>query len=109
MKILLDECVTKKLKKHFNNEHQVLTVSQMNWNGFKNGELMKACVDNGFDVLLTIDKNLMYQQNMDKYNLAIVVLNSTTSKIEELKDFILAFENQASSFQPHQIYLVEKE
>ncbi len=54
----------------------------MKWNGIKNGELMSLCVDNSFDVLLTIDKNLIFQKTID--NLTIAVLNSSTSKIEEL-------------------------
>ena len=62
MKILLDECVTKRLKPYLA-EFEVFTVSQMKWNGIKNGKLMALCVDNNFDLLLTIDKNLMFQQS----------------------------------------------
>ncbi len=65
MKILLDECVTKRLKP-FLTEFKVFTVSQMKWNGIKNGKLMTLCVENNFDMLLKIDKNLMFQQNLDK-------------------------------------------
>ena len=60
MKILLDECVTKRLKPYLV-EFEVFTVSQMKWNGIKNGKLMALCVDNNFDLLLTIDKSLMFQ------------------------------------------------
>ena len=57
----------------------------MGWSGIKNGKLMTLCVEHEFDILLTIDKNLRYQQNLDKYPITIVVLNSFTSKIEELR------------------------
>ena len=57
MKILLDECVTKRLKSSFSS-HEVLTVTQMKWNGIKNGKLLSLCIENNFDVLLTIDKNM---------------------------------------------------
>ena len=80
MKILLDECVPKRLKPYLA-EFEVFTVSQMKWNGIKNGKLMTLCIDNGFDLLLTIDKNMMHQQNLDKYELTVAVLNSATSKI----------------------------
>lgn len=76
MKILLDECVTKHLKPHLN-EFEVFTVREMNWSGIKNGKLMSLCVENGFDILLTIDKNLQYQQNLEKYPVTIVVLNTS--------------------------------
>ena len=62
MKILLDECVTKRLKKHLN-KFDVFTVRELELSGIKNGKLMAYCSDNNFDVLLTIDKNLMFQQN----------------------------------------------
>ncbi len=96
MKILLDECVTKRLKPYLT-EFEVFTVSEMKWNGIKNGKLMTLCVDNNFDLLLTIDKNLMFQQNLDKYKLTIAVLNSSTSKIEELVLFMPSFKAQVDS------------
>jgi predicted nuclease of predicted toxin-antitoxin system len=63
MKILLDECVTKRLKKYLE-EFEVSTVRELALSGIKNGKLMNYCVENKFDILLTIDKNLMYQQNL---------------------------------------------
>ena len=87
MKILPDECVTKPLKKHLD-EFDVFTVRELGLSGIKNGMLMSYCAEYNFDILLTIDKNLMYQQNIDKYPVTIVVLNCMTSKIEELVTFL---------------------
>lgn len=67
MKILLDECVTKRLKKYLE-EFDVFTVRELGLSGIKNGRLMAYCVENNFDILLTIDKNLMHQQNLDKFS-----------------------------------------
>jgi len=64
MKILLDESVIKRLKKYLE-EFEVFTVRELALSGIKNGELMTYCVENKFDILLTIDKNLMHQQNLD--------------------------------------------
>ncbi len=107
MKILLDECVTKRFKKHLE-EFEVYTISELDLSGIKNGKLMAFCVDNNFDLLLTIDKNLMFQQNLEKYPLTIAVLNSNTSKLEELVTFLPSFKNQIGSFQKHKAYLIEK-
>lgn len=107
MKILLDECVTKKLKK-FLSAHECFTVSQMKWNGLKNGKLMEKCAENDFDILLTIDKNFLSQQNLKKYNLTVIVFDSETSKIEELKKFIPAFEQQAVQFKKNNGYVIQK-
>lgn len=107
MKILLDECVTKRLKKHLE-EFEVFTVRELGLSGVKNGKLMTYCIDNNFDILLTIDKNLMFQQNPEKYPLTIVVLNSLTSKIEELVTFLPSFKSQLNKFEKHQAYIIDK-
>ncbi|MEO6869574.1 MAG: DUF5615 family PIN-like protein [Ginsengibacter sp.] len=107
MKILLDECVTKRLKPYLT-EFEVFTVSQMKWNGIKNGELMTMCVENGFDLILTIDKNLKYQQNLDNYELTIAILNSSTSKIEELTLFMSSFKDQINKLEKYKAYIIEK-
>ena len=106
MKILLDECVTKRLKKHLN-KFDVHTVRELNLSGIKNGKLMAYCSQNNFDILLTIDKNLIYQQNLENYPVTIAVFNCLTSKIEELILFIPSFENRISSFEKHKAYLIE--
>lgn len=107
MKILLDECVTKRLKKHLE-EYEVYTVRELELSGIKNGKLMTFCVENGFDILLTIDKNLMYQQNLDGYPVTIVLLNSLSSKIEELVTFLPSFKLQVDKLQKHQAYIIDK-
>jgi predicted nuclease of predicted toxin-antitoxin system len=80
MKILLDECVTGKLK-DFLKEHTVFTIGQMDWKGLNNGMLIKRAEQANFDILLTIDKNICYQQKTSKYKIAIVVLNAGNSNI----------------------------
>jgi len=107
MKILLDECITKRLKEHLK-EFEVLTVSETGWGGIKNGMLMSLCVDNDFDILLTIDKNIINQQNILKYKLTVVVFNSQTSKLEELLLFLLSFKDQINKFEKNRAYVIEK-
>lgn len=106
MKILLDECVTKRLKK-FLTGYEVFTTTEMGWSGLKNGKLLAQCVANGFDVLLTIDKNLLHQQNLSNFVVIIVVFDTKTSKIEELKLFIPAFNKQIPRFVKSNAYLIE--
>ena len=89
-------------------EFEVFTIRELELSGIKNGQLMAYCVENNFDILLTIDKNLMYQQNLEKYPLTIVVLNCFTSKIEELVTFIPSFKLQINSLQKHTAYIIDK-
>ena len=107
MKILLDECVTKRLKKYLE-EFEVFTVSELELSGIKNGKLMTYCSQNGFDILLTIDKNLMFQQNLDKFPVTIVVFNCFTSKIEDLVSFVPSFKTQVNQLQKHKAYIIDK-
>ena len=72
MRLLLDENLPKLLKFDFS-DHEIFTVREMQWNGIKNGELLKLMVANSFDALSTFDKNLRYQQNFSKYILTVFV------------------------------------
>lgn len=81
MKLLLDENLPKRLKQDFP-EHEIYTVRDKNWNGMKNGDLLKLLIENSFDALLTYDKNLQHQQNFSKYPLTVFVL---TAKINQYK------------------------
>lgn len=107
MKILLDECVTKHLKPHLAG-HEVFTVRELQWSGIKNGKLMALCVEQQFDILLTIDKNLQFQKNLNKYPITVVVLNSFTSKVEELVTFLPSLQIQLVQFEKHRAYLINK-
>ncbi len=69
---------------------------------------MSYCVENNFDILLTIDKNLIHQQNLENYLLTIVVLNCFTSKIEELILFLTSFNLQVNALKKHKAYIIDK-
>ena len=83
MRLLLDENLPKRLEEDFN-EHEVYTVRDKQWNGIKNGELLKLLVEHSFNALLTFDKNLRYQQNFLKYSITVFVLNAKTNTYTEL-------------------------
>ncbi len=74
MKIIIDECVPHIVKKRLP-ERDIKTVQQMNWAGVKNGELLRL-VEAEFDVFITSDKNLRYQQNLKNRKIAILLLPS---------------------------------
>jgi hypothetical protein len=60
----------------FLREHTVETASERGWQKLKNGDLLKAAQEAGFEVLVTPDKNVRFQQNLRKYTIAIVVLGN---------------------------------
>src|SRR5215218_7239452 len=86
MRVLLDECVTRYLKREFTG-HAVSTVEEAGFKGLKNGRLLQA-MSGHFDVLVTVDQNLQYQQNLSVYALAIVVLKARRSTYPTLKSLV---------------------
>ncbi len=86
MKILLDECVDQRLAREIVG-HDVKTVRQMGWMGIANGELL-ALACQRFDVFVTVDRNLSFQQNLASYPLAIIVLQAKSNRIADLRPLI---------------------
>lgn len=82
MKILLDECLPRRLKKSLG-QHEIFTVPEKGWAGTKNGALLRLAAPE-FDVFITVDKNLQYQQNLKEAPLAVIVLVAADNKIETL-------------------------
>ncbi len=87
MKLLLDENLPKRLKEDFQ-DHEIFTVRDRGWNGKTNGELLALMIEDGFEALLTFDKNLQYQQNFKKYTLPVIVLNSKDNTYLHLKALV---------------------
>jgi predicted nuclease of predicted toxin-antitoxin system len=101
MKVLLDECLPKKLKREVVAD-EVKTVPEVGWASKKNGELLRlAQLD--FDVLLTNDQNIEHQQNLKKFDLAFVVLVALTNDIEDLKPLMPAANEAMRTIQPGEI------
>jgi len=83
VKLLLDECIDRRLAKDLG-KHDVKTVPQMGWAGIKNGALL-TLAEKEFDVFITVDRNLSFQQNLSKFNIAILVLHATSNRLADLK------------------------
>lgn len=86
MKILLDENLPIKLKRSFDNSHEVFSVREMGWSGKKNGELLGLLLSANFEVLVTMDKNLSSEQNLNKYPVSIFVLHRVNNKLETIEN-----------------------
>lgn len=83
MKLLLDECIDRKFAKELIN-HDIKTVPQMGWVGIKNGKLL-ALAEKNFDVFITVDRNLSFQQNLPQFDILIIVLHSPSNRLADLK------------------------
>lgn len=86
MKILLDECAPKRLRTLIVG-HEVITVPDAGWASLKNGALLKKAADI-FDVFITVDRNLAFQQNPSSLPIAVVVLKSTSTRFKDMAQLV---------------------
>jgi predicted nuclease of predicted toxin-antitoxin system len=86
VRLLLDECVPKGLRRDLPN-HEVRTVPEMGWAGKQNGELL-ALAEPMFDVFVTVDQKMKYQQAVAGRDIAVVVLVAKRNKIDFLRPLV---------------------
>jgi hypothetical protein len=98
MKLLLDECVDRRLARELPG-HFVRTVPQMGWATIKNGRLLRLA-ENEFDVFLTVDRNLSFQQPLPRFSIAVVVLRAKSNRFEDLKPFAPKILDALPALQP---------
>lgn len=102
MRILLDECVPRPLKREFT-DYEIRTVVEMGWSGKKNGELLQLMDQESFTVLLTTDQNLRYQQNLQQAGVAVVVLVAPSNRLTDLVPLIPSVRSVLSTIAPGQV------
>jgi predicted nuclease of predicted toxin-antitoxin system len=85
MKLLLDENLPKKLKNDYS-DHETYTIHDMGWQRIKNGQLLTLMVENGFEVLLTFDKNLQHQQNFQRNSISVLVLSAPNNTLQNYQN-----------------------
>ncbi len=105
MRILIDECLPRKLKRELS-EHIAFTVQEKGWAGMKNGELLSRA-ENEFDVWVTADQNIESQQNLERFEIAVVVLISPRTQLELLLPLMPQLQKVLRNIQPRQIVYSE--
>ena len=86
MKVFIDECVDWRLSRDIVG-HEVKTARQMGWSTVKNGELLTLAAKE-FDVFVTVDRNLSFQQNLPAFAIAVVVLRASSNRLADLKALV---------------------
>jgi len=86
MRILLDESLPRRLSRELAG-HSVRTVSEVGWSSVENGELLRRAAGK-FDVFVTADQNLQFQQNLGALPLTGITLVARTNKLEELRPLV---------------------
>jgi hypothetical protein len=101
MRILLDECVPRGLKRHLSG-HEVQTVPEAGWGGIKNGKLLTLAQE-AFDVFLTVDQNIPFQQNLSRFRIAVLVVPAPSNDINDILPFVPAILTALPNIKPGQV------
>lgn len=104
MRILIDECLDWRLCRALS-EHDCASVHKMNWSGFSNGLLLQRAQEE-FDVLLTSDANLSFQQNVTSFNIAVVILIAGSTRLTDTLKLMPAVLKLLSTIQPGEVVRV---
>ena len=104
MRVLLDECMPRKLKEELP-DHDVQTVPEARWASKKNGELLRLA-DGKFDVLLTIDRGFAFQQNTKGLQICVICLAARSNRIKDLRPLMPKVRFHLDNIQPGRIVRV---
>ena len=104
MRVLLDEMLDRRLKEFLPKE--TMSVRERGWGSKKNGELL-GLAEKEFDILLTSDKGIPYQQNLSRFDLAIVILRTKSNRYEDLAKLMEAANEAFGSARPGTATFVE--
>lgn len=103
MKVLIDECAPRAIKKHLTDYgHECITVQEAGWAGKKNGELLRLA-EVAFDALVTVDTNLHFQQNLAGRKIAIVILHSSSNRLALLRQLFPTLVSALEKIKPGEI------
>jgi predicted nuclease of predicted toxin-antitoxin system len=105
MKVLLDECLDWRLRRDLPG-HEVKTVQEMGWDGIKNGRLL-ALAQAEFQVFITGDRNLFFQQNLSGFSIAVLVLKAGSIRLVHTRPLMPKVLALLPSVQPGQVIVVD--
>ena len=102
MRVLLDEQLPRQLAREIP-DHQVRTVQQQGWAGLGNGELLRRAVADGFEIFVTADQNLEFQQNLSGSPIGVIVLAARSNAFEDLVSLLPNLLQALAGTRPGQI------
>ncbi len=108
MRILIDECIDERLRTAFS-RHDCQTARYAGFAGYGNGELLSAAEAAGFEVLVTVDRGLEYEQNLRGRKISIVLLREKSNRLKDLLPHIPAVLVCLSSIKTGQIVKIPEE
>ena len=105
MRLLLDEMLPRKLTRYFAPGMEVNTVRQRGWTSKTNGELLVASQEE-FDALVTMDRNMPFQQDIASLDLVVVLLEASSNRLEDVAPLVASAESALSRARPGELVRV---
>ena len=105
MRVLLDESLPRRLRQELA-EHEVRTVPEVGWAGKKNGELLRLA-EADYQVFVTMDRRLPFQQNLDALDLCVVILRARSNDIADLRPLAAALRSAVDDAEPGRAVTVD--
>jgi predicted nuclease of predicted toxin-antitoxin system len=107
VKILLDECVDQRFRKELIG-YDVATVQEAGWAGKKNGQLLALAAEK-YQVFITVDRNLYFQQNLPKLTIAVLILVARSNRLADLKPLAVDVLKELPNLNSGDVCLVPKQ
>ena len=106
MRILLDECVPRALKRSLSNFTVVQTVPEAGLAGLTNGALLRSA-SGAFDVFVTVDKNIQHQQKLASFEIAFVLLRARSNDIADIAPLVPKLLARLNELRPAHLLVIE--
>jgi hypothetical protein len=106
MRILIDECIDERFRNSLPGHH-CQTARYAGFAGLKNGDLLTAAETGKFDVFLTVDQGIEYQQNLTAHKIAIIIFRARSNRLKDLLPLAPACLARIASIQPGQVVTIQ--
>lgn len=107
MRVLVDQCLPRHLAAELTG-HDATTVRAQRWLGLRNGVLLRAAVDAGFQVFVTNDSSIEFQQNVKRIGIAVVAIVGFRNRIQDLRPLIPRILEALSTIEPGEVITITR-
>ena len=107
MRVLVDQCLPRHLAAELTG-HEATTVRAQGWLGLRNGVLLRAAVDAGFEVFVTNDSSIEFQQNIRRIGIAVIAIVGFRNRMQDLAPIIPQIVEHLTSIEPGQLVTIAR-
>jgi hypothetical protein len=105
VRVLVDQCLPRHLAAELTG-HEATTVRAQRWLGLRNGVLLRAAVEAGFDIFITNDSSIEFQQNVKRIGIAVIALVGFRNRIQDLRPVVARILNELTTITPGQVITI---